>query len=438
MQGPERRLQGLPDRLTTSLRRGRGCLALLCVLLLHAPAWSSATSARLEELTRAFLEAGPAISYRIAMTDGEDGAIIATLSDISVGGASTFLVVDDFAVTWRPAGDRLYAASMTIPAVRARDDEGNTIARLTATGGTLDLGVHIDTGRLESGDMDATGVMVSLAGNRTTVRIDHLAASVTPEETAPATWAGQADVTLEGLAVTGGDGATVTLARGHATTWFRDIPAAPAWGVLPEGASLKGAVSLEHLSGMGAAMDSADLEFTVTGTGGNLGAIRLKYSHEGLALEDAGLAPVVPRSLVGDVNLDAVPVADLPAAFTRSGMPQGATLGFDLDWTWPDGAGSVSGRLTSAPLAPVPATGTVRLVTSGMEDLVGNVTAAAREGNRQARHLVTYLALFRAMGRHDETAAGPRLIHDIVLTPDNRILVNDNDINVLLSLLNAD
>ena len=176
----------------------------------------------------------------------------------------------------------------------------------------------------------------------------------------------------------------------------------------------------------------------MSGTGGNLGAIGLHYGHEGLALEDAGLAPVVPRSLAGDVNLDAVPVADLFAAFTRpfaSSIPEGATLGLDLDWTWPDGAGNANGRLASAPLSPVPATGTVRLVTSGMEDLVETVRAAAHAGHRQARHLVTYLALFRAMGRHDETAAEPRLVHDIVLLPDNRILVNGNDINVLLDLL---
>ena len=43
-----------------------------------------------------------------------------------------------------------------------------------------------------------------------------------------------------------------------------------------------------------------------------------------------------------------------------------------------------------------------------------------------------------AMGRHDETVAESPLVHDIVLLPDNRILVNDNDINVLLSLLGAD
>ena len=335
---------------------------------------------------------------------------------------------------------------MTLPAVSALDDEGNTIARFTAGGGTLDLFVHIDTGHLESADLDATGVMLSLAEGAATIRIDHLAASVTPEEVTPATWAGRAQLDLDGLDVTGRDGTTVTLARGHATTRFRGIPATPAEGILPEGASLEGAVTLEGLSGGGGSgvrgvLDSSLLEFTVSGTGGNLGAIELQYSHEGLALEDAGLAPVMPRSLAGDVTLGAVPVADLPAAFARpfgSAMPEGATLGLDLDWTWPDGTGSVSGQLASAPLAPVPATGNVRFVTSGLEDLVENVMAAAYAGNRQARHLVTYLALFRAMGRHDETAAEPRLVHDIVLLPDNRILVNDNDINILLSLLNAD
>ena len=149
----------------------------------------------------------------------------------------------------------------------------------------------------------------------------------------------------------------------------------------------------------------------------------------------------MPLSLAGNVNLDGVPVTDLPAAFARpfgSAMPEGATLGFDLDWTWPDGAGSVSGQLASAQLAPVPATGTVSLVTAGMGDLVEHVMVAAATGNRRARYLVTYLALFRAMGRHDETAEEPRLVHDIVLQPDNRILVNDNDINILLSLLKAD
>lgn len=376
------------------------------------------------------------------MTDGKDGAVVATLSDISLGDESTSLVVDDVAVTWRPAGDRLYSASMTLPAVSALDDEGDTMARLTAAG-TLDVLVDIDTGRLESGAMDATGVTVFLAGGAATIRIDHLAASVTPEETAPATWAGQAQLTLDGLAATAGDGTAVALARGHAVTWFRDVPATPAPGVLPKGASLRGAVSLEGLSGtsgsgMRASMESSLLEFTVSGTGGNLGAIGLHYGHEGLTLEDPGLAPVVPRSLAGDVNLDAVPVADLFAAFTRpfaSSVPEGATLGLDLDWTWPDGAGNATGRLASAPLSPVPATGTVRLVTRGMEDLVETVRAAAHAGHRQARHLVTYLALFRAMGRHDETAAEPRLVHDIVLLPDNRILVNGNDINILLGLL---
>ena len=294
--------------------------------------------------------------------------------------------------------------------------------------------------------MDARGVTLSLAGSPATIRIDHLAASVTQEETASATWAGEVDIALDGLAVTARDGTTVTVTRGHATTRFRDIPATPAEGILPEGASLKGAVSLEGLSGidgsgMRGAMDLSHLEFTVSGTGDNLGAIGLQYSHEGFTLDDAGLAPVMPLSLAGKVNLDGVPVADLPAAFARpfgSAMPEGATLGFDLDWTWPDGTVSATGQLASAQLAPVPATGTVRLVTTGMGDLVGNVMAEAGTGNLQARHLVTYLALFRAMGRHEETAAEPRLVHDIVLQPDNRILVNDNDINVLLSLLKAD
>ncbi len=449
MPGPEDRLQGLPYRLTALPRRARSCLALLCVLGFHASAWGSTTAARLEELTRALLESvpgGDVIAYRIATTEGNDGAIVATLSDISLGYAATSLVVDDIAVTWRPASDRLYSAAMTIPAVSALDDDGGTIARLTSDGGTLELFVHIDTGHLESGAMDATGVTVSLPGSAATVRIDDLAASVTPEEIAPATWAGQAQLTLDGLAVTAGDGTSVELARGHAAGWFRDIPATPSPGILPEGASLKGTVSLERLSaadgsGMRADMESSLLEFTVTGTGGDLGSIGLRYSHEGFALEDAGLAPVMPRSLAGDVNLDAVPIADLFAAFARpsgSGVPEGSTLGFDLDWTWPDGAGNASGRLASAPLAPVPATGTVRFVTSGMAELVENVMAAAYAGNRQARHLVTYLALFRAMGRHDETVAESPLVHDIVLLPDNRILVNDNDINVLLSLLGAD
>ena len=420
---------------------GRSCLALLCVLLLPAPAWGSTTADRLEEITRSFLEAVPgglAITCRITMAEGDDGAIIATLSDISVPDASTPLAVDDVAVTWRPAGDRLYSASMTIPAVSARDDEGNTLARFTTADGTLDVLVNIDTGDLVSGAMDAGGVTVSLAGSAATIRIDHLAASVTPEETASATWAGRADIALDGLVATAGDGTTVTLTRGHATTQVRDIPATPAEWTLPEGASLRGTVSLEDLAGIGGSMASSLLEFTVSGTGDNLGAIGLRYSHEGFTLEDDGLAPVMPRSLAGDVNLAGVPVAGLPEAFTRRTMPEGATLGLDLDWTWPDGAGSVSGQLASAHLAPVPATGTVRLVTTGMEDLVENVKAAARAGHRQARHLVTYLALFRAMGRHDETAEEPRLVHDIALAPDNRILVNDNDINVLLSLLKAD
>ncbi|MDE0417026.1 MAG: hypothetical protein OXI95_08855 [bacterium] len=412
-------------------------------------AWGSATTARLEELTRTLLEAGlggDAITYRIAIAEGDDGAIVASLSDIAVGDATTPLVVDDVAVTWRPAGDRLYTATLTIPAVSVLNDEGDTIASLTAGGGKLNLLVHIDTGLLKSGTMDATGVTVSLAGGATMVRIDHLAASVIPEETAPATWAGQAQLDLVGLAVTGDDGTAVALTRGRAAGWFRDIPATPVLGSLPEGASLRGEVALEDLSaaggsGLRAGMESSLLEFTVAGTGGDLGSIALRYSHEGLALEDAGLAPVVPRSLAGDVNLDAVPVADLVAAFDRpfaSSLPEGATLGLELDWTWPDGAGNASGRLASAPLAPVPATGTVRFITGGMADLVENVIAAAHAGNRQASHLVTYLALFRAMGRHDETQAEPRLVHDIELLPDNRILVNDNDINILLSLLGAD
>ena len=435
--------------MTTFLRRGRGCLALLCVLMLHAPAWGSTTTARLEELTRAFLEAAPggvAITYQITMTEGDDGAIIATLSDITLHDASTLLAVDDVAVTWRPAGDRLYSASMPIPAVSALDDEGNTLLRLTAAGGTLDVLVNIDTGHLESGAIDASDAKISLAGSATTIRIDRLAASVAPQETAPATWAGQAEIAFNGLAVTAGDGTTVTVTRGHSTTRFHDISAAAGEGIMVEGASLKGVVSLEGLSGIDGsglrgAMDSSHLEFTVLGTGGNLGAIALQYSHEGLTLEDAGLAPVMPQSLAGDVNLDAVPIADLPEAFARpfgSAMPEGVTLGLDLAWTWPDGTGSVSGRLASAQLAPVPATGTVRLVTTGMGDLVENVMAAAATGNLRARHLVTYIALFRALGRHDESAEESRLVHDIVLLPDNRILVNDNDINILLSLLKAD
>ncbi len=400
-------------------------------MLLHAPAWSSATSERLEEITRAFMEAGPAISWRIAMTEGDDGAIIATLSDAS---SPTPFVVDDIAVTWRPAGGRLYDASLTLPAVSVLDDEGNTLARITADG-TLDLSVHIDTGHLASADMNAWGVTVSPAGGVATLHIDHLTASLKLTETAPSTWTGEADIAIEGLAVTGGDATTVSLVRGHAATWFRDVPATAPEEGLTQGASLGGTVSLEHFSGMGAGMESSLLEFTVAGDDGNRGTIGITYSHEGFALEDAGLAPVAPRSMAGDVTLD---VVDLPAVLTRPGMPQGATLGLDLDWTWPDGAGNVSGRLASAPLAPVTATGTLRLVTRGMEDLVENVKAAARDGHRQARHLVTYLALFRAMGRHDETVDGPRLIHDIVLAPDNRILVNDNDINILFSLLNPE
>ncbi len=434
--------------MITPLGRGTCCLALLCVLMLHAPAWGSTTT-RLEELTRDLLEAvpgGDAITYRITMTEGEEGAVIATLSDIALHDASTPLAVDDVAVTWRPAGNRLYSASMTIPAVSALDDEGHSIFRLTTADGTLDVLVNIDTGHLESGAMDASDAKIFLAGSATTIRIDHLRLSVTPEESAPETWEGEAEIALNGLAVTAGDGTTVTVTRGHATTLFRDIPATPDRETLAEGASLKGAASLEGLSGIGGsglrgAMDSSHLEFTVSGTGGNLGVIALQYSHEGLTLEDAGLAPVTPRSLTGDVNLDAVPIADLPAAFARpfgSAMPQGATLGLDLDWTWPDGTGGVSGQLASAQLAPVPATGTVRLVTTGMGDLVESVMAAAATGNRRARYLVTYLALFRAMGRLDETAEEPRLVHDIVLEPDNRILVNDNDINILLSLLRAD
>ena len=433
--------------MITPLSRGRCCLALLCVLMLHLPAWGSTT--RLEELTRNLLEAvpgGDAVAYRITMAEGSDGAVIATLSDISLPDASTPLAVDDVAVTWRPAGDGLYSASMTIPAINALDDEGHTIFRLATAGGTLDMFVNTDTGHLESGAMDARGVTMSLAGGAVTIRIDHLAASLTPEETAPAAWAGQAEIVLNGLAVTAGDGTAVTVTRGHATTRFRDIPATPKQAILAEGATLRGTVSLEGLSGIGesgmhGAMDSSHLEFTVSGTGGNLGAIALQYSHDGLTLEDAGLAPVTPRSLTGDVNLDAVSIADLTAAFARpfgSAMPEGATLGFDLDWTWPDGTGSATGQLASAQLAPVPATGTVSLVTTGMGDLVLNVMAEAGTGNLQARHLVTYLALFRAMGRHDETAEEPRLVHDIVLQPDNRILVNDNDINVLLSLLKVD
>lgn len=126
------------------------------------------------------------------MTDGDDGATIATLSDISLGDATTPFLVDAVAITWRPAGGRLYSATLTIPAVIALDDEGDAIARFTADSGTLGLFVHIDTGHLESGTMDATGVTVSLAGSKATIRIDHLEASVTPEETASATWAGQA------------------------------------------------------------------------------------------------------------------------------------------------------------------------------------------------------------------------------------------------------
>ena len=449
MPGPEDSLQGLPHRLTAFPRRAGSCLALLCVLGFHASAWGSAVTARLEELTRTFLETGlggDSITYRIAVTDGDDGAITAALSDISMIDAAKSFFVDDVAVTWRPAGGRLYSATMAIPTVSALDDEGDTIARLMASGGTLDLFVHIDTGHLESGTIDATGVTVSLAGGKATIRIDYMAASVTPEETAPSTWTGQAQLTLDGLTVTGGDGTAVALTRGHAAGRFRDIPAAPVLGGLPEGASLRGEVALEGLSAVGGAgmrtgMESSLLEFTMAGTGGDLVSIGLRYSHEGLAMEDAGLAPVMPHSLAGDVNLDAVAVRDLIAAFAgpfASSVPEGATLGLELDWTWPDGVGNASGRLASAPLAPVPATGTVRFVTSGMADLVENVIAAAHAGNRQARHLVTYLALFRAMGRHDETAAEPRLVHDIVLLPDNRILVNDNDINVLLSLLGAD
>ena len=449
MPGPEDRLQGLPHRLTALPRRARSCLALLCVLGFHAAAWGSTTAARLEELTRTFLETGlggDVIAYRIAMAERDDGAIVATLSDISASDTTRSLIVDDIAVTWRPAGDRLYTATMTIPAVSALDDEGDTIARLTAGGGTLDLFVHIDTGILESGTLDGTGVTVSLAAGAAMIRIDHLAASVISEETAPATWAGQIQLTLDGLAATDGDGTAVALTRGHAAGWFRDMPATPVLRGLPEGASLRGEVALEGLSAVGgsglrAGMESSLMEFTVVGTGGDLGSIGLQYSHEGLALEDAGLAPVVPRSLAGDVNLDAVPIADLFAAFDRPlarNLPEGATLDLELDWTWPDGAGNASGRLASAPLAPVPANGTVRFVTSGMADLVENVMAAAHAGNRQASHLVTYLALFTAMGRHDETVAEPRLVHDIELLPDNRILVNDNDINVLLSLLGAD
>ena len=433
--------------MITPLRCGRCCLALLCVLMLQAPAWGSTT--RLEELTRNLLEAvpgGDAIAYRITMAEGNDGAVIATLSDISLPDASMPLAVDDVAVTWRPAGDGLYSASMMIPAVSALDDEGHTIFDLTTAGGTLDVLVNIDTGHLESGAMDARGVTLSLAGGTATIRIDHLKSSVTPEKTASATWAGEAKIALNGLSVTARDGRTVTVTRGHATTRFRDIPATPAERILAEGAFLKGTVSLEDLAGIGrsgtrGSMNSSLLEFTVSGTGDNLAAIALQYSHEELTLEDPGLAPVMPRSLSGDVYLDGVPIADLPAAFARpfgSAMPEGATLDLDLDWTWPDGAGSVSGQLASAQMAPVPATGTVRLVTTGMGDLVRNVMASAATGNRQARYLVTYLALFRAMGRLDETAEEPRLVHDIVLQPDNRILVNDNDINILLSLLKAD
>ena len=79
--------------------------------------------------------------------------------------------------------------------------------------------------------------------------------------------------------MTAGNGTTVTITRGHATTLFRDIPATPDEGILAEGASLKGAASLEGLSGidgsgMRGAMDSSHLEFAVSGTGDNLGRHR--------------------------------------------------------------------------------------------------------------------------------------------------------------------
>ncbi len=441
MPGPENRLQGLPHRLTFPARRTGACLALLCIVVLHAPAWGSSMAERLEELTKTFLgsvSGGGAVADRIDTTEGDDGVIVITLSDISLGDTVTSLVVDDIAVTWRPAGDRLYSASMTIPAISARDVGGDMVARLAAGGGTLDLLVHIDTGRLEAGAMDAVGVTVSLPGSHAAIHVNHLTASVTPQEATPLTLTGHAQLALDGLAVTGDDGTAVTLTRGHVSGWFRDIPTTAIPGSLPEGASMSGELALEGLfaadgTGIRADMRSSLLEFTVAGTGAGLGTVGLHYKHEGLALGDAGLAPVMPRSLTGDANLDAVPVADLFAG----SVPEGATLDLDLDWTWPHGAGSASGRLTSAALAPALATGTVRFVTSGLAALVEDVMAAARDGNRRARHLVTYLALFRAMGRHDGEAEEPRLVHDIALLPDTRILVNDNDINILLNLLGA-
>ena len=435
MPGLQHRLQGLPHRLTTLSRRWGSGLALFSVLLLHAPATGSTTE-RLEELTRSLADAvlQGEVSYTITMSGGDEGAVIATLSDFSPGNRSMPLDVDDVAVTWREAGKRLYSASLAIPAVRTGNGEG---AHISSTGVTLDLNVHIDTGEVHSGALDGHGVMIVLPEDAATIRIDHLTASVTHEEIAP--WRGQAEVDFRGLAVTGDDGTTVTLAAGHATTWFDDVMATLDEDVLAEGASLKGTVALEGLagaglSGMRADVESSLLEFTVAETG----RITLRYSHEGLTLEDAGLAPVAPQVLAGDVNLEGAPVGSLLAALDRPGLPEGATLALGLDWGWPDGAGAISGQLASAPLAPVPATGTIRLVTSGMEDLVENVRSEARAGDRLARHLVTYLALFRAMGRHDETASEPRLIHDIVLLPDGRILVNDNDINILLNLLGAD
>ena len=439
MPDPEDSLQGLPHRLTLRAGRTTPCLALLCCAVLQTPAWALSTAERLEELTKTFLgsiSGASAVAYQLDTTEEADGTIVITLLDISLGDHVPHLVVDDVAVTWRTAGDGLYAASMAIPAITAREGEGDTIARLTAGGGTLALLVDIDTGHVQSGTMDATGVTVSLPGGHAAILVDHLRASLAPHEAAPLSLAGDVQLALSGLTAIGDDGTTITLTRGHVTVGFRNIPATAIEGRLPEGAWLAGEVAFEGLSaadttGIPADMKSCVLEFTVAGTGAGMSTIAIHYEHEGLTLRDAGLAPVTPHSLTGEVGLDALPVADLLAG----SVPQGVTLDLGLEWTWVNGAGSATGLLTSAALAPVPGTGNIKVVTSGLPDLVEDVMALARDGNRRARLLGTYLSLFGAMGRNGAEAEEPRLVHDIALLDDSRILVNGNDINILLSLL---
>ena len=434
---------------------------------------------------------GGRLDFRIEMTEHSDGIIAATIRDLVFRDTDFRLVIDDVVVTYSPLDELRYTASMDIPSMNGFDADGTEIGRFTALRWHVECVMHIDLALCESSEMDAADLVLIMPPHHNRdlvlVKLDRFSSTSALHETAAQTWSASADFAFTGLSVTS-DGLTqISVGEARLTGEFRGVldifllqrqgtnisPGAlwREWLENPARAQDGRLLPIDHVSvsytlsdlswndgAGGGAVGSAKLELSTTALNGNEGGFRLRYRHDRLDVDDVPVmipnVDPLPVAFGLDLDLEALPVNEFMRIVTEpsgsdpmsAGKPDpdmmmslltqaGSTLQFKLDYTGPALIASGTGHFAAAPKEPVPATGQANLVLTGLPDLVRQVRDDAMSGNNAAVEVASFLTLWHAIGRKEETSDGLRHHYDLELPPDGQILLNGNDLDILFDLL---